>query len=73
MAGADGRAQRLPPDSAAQDDQTFETLDHLLAYLSPAFENRRIKLLSDRLEDISVRRSWGEDDEEAAAEDVAAP
>ncbi|KAK4704509.1 hypothetical protein P7C70_g1706, partial [Phenoliferia sp. Uapishka_3] len=50
------------PDSAAQDPQVFETLDHLLAYLSPLFEKRRIKLLSDSLENISVRRSWGEED-----------
>lgn len=34
-----------------------------------------MKLLSDRLENISVRRSWGEGDDEPAGEsaDVNAP
>ncbi|KAL8280994.1 hypothetical protein RQP46_006673 [Phenoliferia psychrophenolica] len=67
---------RLPPDSAAKDDQVFETLDHLLAYLSPAFEKKRMEVLSDQLENISVRKDWSEGEDgdgldEPAEEDVA--
>lgn len=59
----------LSDDQSKEDDQTFETLDHLLSYVSPKFENRRIKLLTESLENISVRRSWNEDEglEEAPA------
>lgn len=42
----------------------FETLDHLMAYLSPAFEEKRMQVLADRLGEISVRRNWGEEEGE---------
>lgn len=57
--------QRLPEDSAAKDVQNFEDLDHLLAYLSPSFETKRIQLLSDKLENLAVTRNWGQDHEHA--------
>jgi hypothetical protein len=68
---ADGlprQLQRLPEDSAAKDEQSFETLDHLLAYLSPEFERRRMDVLTRKLESIAVRRNWGEEDDGAAEE-----
>lgn len=59
--------QRLPADSAS-DDQTFETVENLLAYLSPKFEQRRMTLLTERLEDVAVSRKWqGEDADDGGA------
>ncbi|SCV69122.1 BQ2448_2142 [Microbotryum intermedium] len=52
--------KRLPPDSAAKDNETFETLENLLAYLSPAFEAKRMQVLADKLSAVSVER--GEED-----------
>lgn len=63
MLTSDVALQRLPEDSAAKDDQTFETLDNLLAYLSPEFERKRMELLTSKLENIGVRQSWGEEEE----------
>ncbi|SCZ97659.1 BZ3500_MvSof-1268-A1-R1_Chr4-3g07344 [Microbotryum saponariae] len=54
--------KRLPPDSAAKDTETFETLENLLAYLSPAFEARRMQVLSDKLS--AVRMERGEEKKE---------
>ncbi|KAM0792459.1 hypothetical protein ACM66B_005134 [Microbotryomycetes sp. NB124-2] len=39
----------LPPDSADKDNQTFQTLDDLLMYLSPAFKRNRDELLMSKL------------------------
>jgi hypothetical protein len=54
-------------EGGSKDDQRFETLEALLAYLSPMFEARRQKLLFDKLEDLAMSRRWDEGD---AAEEV---
>lgn len=58
MPDADGSflLQRLPAENADKDDATFETLEHLLAYLSPQFERKRMEELSSKLEAISKER-----------------
>ncbi|KAK4053068.1 hypothetical protein OIV83_001803 [Microbotryomycetes sp. JL201] len=47
----------LPPHSADKDNQTFETLDDLLAYLSPAFQRKRDAQLMSRLSELAARQA----------------
>lgn len=53
--------------SEHRDERFHETLDDLLNAVSPAYAQRRQKLLFAKLEDVAKERSWKEQDEEQEA------
>jgi hypothetical protein len=48
--------QQLPADNDEKEDATYDTLDNLLAYLSPRFEQRRLEELTKKLEAVQAER-----------------
>lgn len=57
----------LQVQSEHKDERYHETLDNLLNAISPAYVQRRQKLLFAKLEDVAKERSWNEQDEKQGA------
>lgn len=53
----------MTPEATARDGDTFDSLENLLAYLSPAFEARRVGSLMSQLEQLAVDREREECDD----------
>lgn len=64
--------QRMTPEATARDGETFDSLENLLAYLSPEFEKQRVGSLMSQLERLAVDREREEREEEAAGEETMA-
>lgn len=61
----------MTPEGTARDWETFDTLENLIAYLSPAFDETRVSSLMSQLQQLAVERGEGGQEEPKAKRNEA--